>query len=709
MFSELFSQLHNGRQPEGLRILIVEDDSATRGLLAAFLRESGCEVVEANSGEAAIIEFVSRSFHVVLMDVCLGSMSGTQAAKEIAKIAKERGDWLYLIYVTGMKLESHDLAVVERGVCDMMVKPVMLKALGNRIEMMREMVRTQEMLAESGMRLRNMLEKAVDGFVLLSLKGEIIEANRAAERIFHIDPGLLVGRQFIEFVPVDLGQNALAYQTIRRECLEECHPNVVTAIREDGNSFDLEIRLTRMYLANHGNCVAATFRDATGRTTHESAIQFVFNHDPLTSLPNRKLLQDRLAQALAGAIKHERKVALLHIDLDGFKKINDTWGHDAGDKALQEVAHRLSRIVRDTDTVCRQGGDEFLILLSEVHGLDDAMEVARRFLQAAQMGVRDRNHSYHLSASIGVTIAPDHGVTVEQLLKNADVAMNTAKESGKGKAVPFQSELVSRKARRDQIEELARRAITDNEFCLYYQPQIDFRTGYISGFEALVRWNHQGRMIMPGDFIPIIEEASPQIPLGRWAIREAASQWKTWQQTFPDRRIPRIAVNISQREFTPSLVKDVLEALKEFNIPSHALELEITETTLASDPKEVIRVMNDLRSSGVSMAVDDFGTGYSSLSCLKSYPIRTLKIDRAFVSDIANPDSAAIAGAIMSLSQHMNLKTVAEGVETEEQRDILLSMGCTAWQGYLCTKPLPPSELVEFCRNVPSRANLHAA
>jgi diguanylate cyclase (GGDEF)-like protein len=431
------------------------------------------------------------------------------------------------------------------------------------------------------------------------------------------------------------------------------------------------------------------FHDVSAARALSLRMSYLAQHDSLTDLPNRTLLNDRLSQGMAVACRHNQKLALLYLDVDRFKHVNDSLGHAVGDRLLKAVAQRLRACVRSSDTVSRQGGDEFVVLLSEMNRASDASIIAEKVLLSLAKPYSIDAHELHLTGSIGIVTYPDDGMEVQTLLKNADVAMYHAKAAGRNNYQFFKADMNFRAAERQSVEEGLRAALEREEFMLYYQPKVNLETGWIVGAEALIRWRHPDRgLVPPAQFIPIAEECGFVVPMGRWVLREACRQARIWQQGG----LPalRIAVNISAVELrAKDFVAQVRAILSQTKFEPRDLELEITETFLMQDTQSTLAVLKDLKALGVHLALDDFGTGYSSLSYLKRFPIDTLKIDQSFVRDIAtDEDDASIVSAVIGMGKSLHMRVVAEGVETREQLEFLQKHNCPFGQGYLFSPPL---------------------
>jgi diguanylate cyclase (GGDEF)-like protein len=420
-------------------------------------------------------------------------------------------------------------------------------------------------------------------------------------------------------------------------------------------------------------------------------------HDSLTSLPNRSLIHDRISQAIALARRHGTKFAVLFLDLDGFKYINDSLGHSIGDTLLQSIGKRLAACVRTSDTVSRHGGDEFVVLLSEIANSQDAAILAKRMLNSIAEAHCVSRHELHITASIGVSVYPDDGLDAETLVKNADTAMYQAKENGRHGYQFFKASMNVRAVERQSIEEGLRRAVERREFALHYQPIINIRTGEITGAEALIRWTHPVRgHVSPAQFIPIAEDCGLILPIGNWVLHEACKQARAWIGAgLPVRKI---AVNISAMEFrNDRFLENVFAILKETALDPSALELELTESVLIKRAESAASVLQKLRASGIQIAVDDFGTGYSSLSYLSKFPIDALKIDQSFIRQItATPGDTSIVTAVISMGRSLKLRVVAEGVETLDELEFLKAHQCESAQGYYFSRPVPAPQFARL-------------
>ncbi len=432
------------------------------------------------------------------------------------------------------------------------------------------------------------------------------------------------------------------------------------------------------------------------RRRAEESANYLAYHDSLTGLPNRALLMDRLALALAQARRSGQMLAVMFLDLDRFKVVNDTLGHAEGDGLVRSVGARLAALLREGDTVARVGGDEFTLLVSGIPGAEGAAEVAERVLADLRRPQVLRGQEFLITVSIGIALYPDDGEDAETLLRNADIAMYRAKEQGRDSYQLFTPAMNARIMERLAWERGLRRALELGEFVVHYQPMANMDTGRIVGVEALVRWQHPERgLIPPGDFIPLAEETGFIVPLGEWVLRTACAQNKAWQQAG----LPpvRVAVNLSARQFHLGLVDCVSRVLAETGLEARFLDLEITEGTAMRDPEVTVEVLHQFGEMGIRVSIDDFGSGYSSLSSLKNFPLQSLKIDRGFVRDLASDSNdAAITSAIIAMAHSLKLDVTAEGVETEEQMAFLRQRHCDDFQGFLLARPMPAAALAKM-------------
>jgi len=566
-------------------------------------------------------------------------------------------------------------------------------------------------IRESERRYRLLFERNLAGVIRTTLSGHVVECNPAAARIFGFDSPEEV---------LALPAASLYYLASDRESFlakiqsEKSVTNHEMRFRRKNGDSVWAILNASLSADESGasRIVEATLVDITERRVAEERAQSLAYYDALTGLPNRILLRDRLARAMATARRQNHRVALLFLDLDRFKTINDSLGHSVGDLLLQGVAERLRSLAREQDTVTRLGGDEFLIVLTNVKEIPDVAVAAERFMDAMTAEFLIAGHSLSVGCSVGISIFPEHGADEETLIKNADAAMYTAKDNGRNNFQFFTADMNAQAVVRLALESGLRLALDKKELFLVYQPQLDIATGKISGLEALLRWQHPELGLVPTDeFIRIAESSGLIMPIGEWVLRTACNQAREWQ----DQGLPAIsvAVNVSavqfRREGFPDLISRVL---RETGLAPEFLELELTESLLLANADVTFLVISKLKAIGVTLAIDDFGTGYSSFSYLRHFQINKLKIDRSFVRDVAvNPDDAAITAAIISMAKSLRLKVIAEGVEDEAQMSFLRSHHCDEIQGYYFSKPLAVDDVADRLRandcNLQSRAAGH--
>jgi diguanylate cyclase (GGDEF)-like protein/PAS domain S-box-containing protein len=535
------------------------------------------------------------------------------------------------------------------------------------------------------------MQASMDGMGILNERLDFTYTNEALARLFgYTEPREVIGKNLcdlyeppeqVRFVTIIMPQ-VLQRGRWRGEA---------SGRRRDGAQFPQEISLTSL----DGGGFVCVVRDITERTYAEEQIKHLAYHDALTGLPNRLLFKDRVTVALSHAQRDNSRLSVLFLDLDRFKVINDSLGHNIGDQLLQAVASRVQSCVRDSDTLARLGGDEFTLLLAGLVRSDDAAPIADKILDAVRLPFNIEGRDFYITTSIGISLYPEDGSDAESLIKNADTAMYQAKEQGRDNYQLFNAFVNARALQRITIEHGLRRALATDELQVHYQPIYDFRSGRISGMEALLRWTHpELGPIPPSIFIPLAESTGAMVPIGSWVLRTACAQAKAWHDA--GFRSLSLAVNLSVTQLNQGdLVERVRQILDETQLPARLLELEITESSAMQSPETSIRTLYDLKKLGIRISLDDFGTGHSSLSYLKRFPIDTLKIDQSFVRDInSDPDTAAIVTAIIAMAHSLRLKVIAEGVELTEQANFLRRYGCDQMQGYLVKPPVPAEEFV---------------
>jgi diguanylate cyclase (GGDEF)-like protein len=545
--------------------------------------------------------------------------------------------------------------------------------------------------------LKATFDAAADGILVVDRSGNYVASNSVFHEMWRIPKHLLYRGQ-----EKAVSQFALSQVKNHKNLADE-----VSAIHKD--STVRESKVIQLHDGRFFECVSMphliggqtagrvwNFRDVTDRVRAEERIRHNAYHDPLTRLPNRALFQDRLEQEVARARRIGSNLGLLLLDLDRFKTINDTLGHAAGDKLLTEVAKRLLSRKREADTIARWGGDEFVLIASDLRHKEDAVVVAESVLELFKPPIQIAEHELHVSASIGIAIFPDDGDEGASLMKRADMALYRAKELGRDTYQVFEPKLNLRAMERLVLEKDLRRAIHAEEFVLHYQPQWDMTTGVMRGVEALVRWQQGEQIISPAKFIPIAEECGLIVALGRWVLKEAIRELVEFNKR--SREPLRIGVNVSALQLQrPNFANEVSEILQEARVPPQQLVIELTESALMRNPEQGSYAMEQLQRMGVGIAMDDFGTGHSSLNHISVLPISLLKIDRSFVQNCAKRKTdASILAAIVTMGHALGLKVLAEGVETEEQARVLRELGCDEVQGYLFGRPVSAGDLLRL-------------
>ena len=548
-------------------------------------------------------------------------------------------------------------------------------------------------LRTSEARTQALLAHVADGVVVINEQGLIETFNAAAEQIFGYEAQAIMGKNVSELMPEP---HRSQHDNYLKPYRETAKPTVLGVSREvvgkrrNGEIFPLAIKICEIDTGTTHLFIAA-IRDITLEKEAAQHTLDLATHDALTGLPNRLLLADRLEQALALARRAQNRVALLFVDLDGFKTINDSLGHGTGDLILKTVAQRLRSTLRPEDTVARQGGDEFIVILLGLTSIEAVDKVIQKLLAGITAPYEIQGHVLYVGASVGVAIFPDDGEDGDTLLKNCDIAMYRAKEAGGNTRFFFAPEMNRDVMEKQSLNTNLHQALARDEFRLHYQPVVDLTSGAVVGLEALIRWQHPTQGLLgPSHFISLAEETGLIVPIGEWVLASACAQRQAWAKTGLD--APPIAINLSARQFRDSkLIATMTRILEESAVEPRHLILEITESMVMGNGDKAVETLHVLRSIGFQIAIDDFGTGYSNLSYLKRLPVSILKIDQSFVRDITS--DAAVVTAVITLAHSLHMTVIAEGVETDEQRIILRDRGCDQYQGYYFSKPLPPTEV----------------
>ena len=692
---------------QGEIILIVDDDPVIRILMRRALHPSMTNIIEASSGEEAIALFTQYLPDLILLDVSMDKMDGFACCSAIRALPE--GENVAIIMVTALDQPQDIQKAFDVGATDFMTKPVKWPLLSHRIHYVLKANKTIKELTKSKNKLAKAQSIAHLGSWEWDFNNKTLDCSDEVYRMLGMQPKEreLTFSNLIEIVHPDDRQ--MLSQTVTHALkTRQGYDIEYRILRENGEIITLHDRTD--ISEDFGQPILnGTLHDISTRKKSEQEITYYAYYDTLTDLPNRRNFLDRLDTAIAVAKRRANKLALLFIDLDHFKRINDTLGHKAGDELLCEAANRIKTTIRQSDLmaincenaeyenshIARLGGDEFTLLLTELESFDSVANVAQRLINELAKPYFVMGKKTFISASVGISFYPDDGVTGDILLQHADTAMYEVKNNGKNGYQLFSHEMHQSLMHRLQIEAELRDALAlGDQLKLYYQPQISSSHGDVVGYEALMRWEHPTKgMLSPYDFIHIAETSGLIIAIGEWALLEACKQAKTLSVSH--QHFTRMAVNLSALQFNHASIFDhVKTALEQTSLPPHLLELEITESAIIDNVDDAIVLLNKLKKLGVKLAIDDFGTGYSSLNYLKNFPIDTLKIDKSFVDGIVNnPKDAAIARTIVQLALNLGLSTIAEGVEYTEQYELLKTMGCDGLQGYLFSKPISSDKL----------------
>jgi diguanylate cyclase (GGDEF)-like protein/PAS domain S-box-containing protein len=660
-------------------ILCVEDDPVTRKLLVRILGERFANLLVAKDGAEGLDLFLRHRPALVITDILMPGLDGIQMARAIKAEAPSTG----IIVLTSKGDADLLLSAIDTGVTDYVLKPPVPERIFAAIAKCLRVSALERELRGAKARTETILESIGDAFFALDADLRISYLNPKAEEHFRLSARDLPDRPFLELFP-EFQPDQAAFQ-------EAMTARSIRSFEHFTPSQGLwhEVRVFPL-----GGGVSVYLRDITETKEAEAKIRTLAFYDKLTGLPNRTLLQDRLSHAIEIRKRSRQRCAVLFIDLDAFKHINDELGHEAGDEVLKEVARRLSSSIRNSDTAARLGGDEFVVLLEGFDQPDNIHSVTHRILLALAQDIHHRDATLSITASIGISFFPEDGKTVEDLLKAADTAMYHGKKRGRNTYQFYRKEMNVQSRHFLLMEHALRQAVQHQEFLLHYQPQYDLKTRALTGFEALVRWQHpELGLILPAEFLPLAEDTGFSPQLGDWILKEACRQARRWLDLNP---MPlRMSVNLSGRQFwQEDLVDSIQRILAETGLPPQCLEVELTETTLMAHADPAIARMRELKALGVRLALDNFGTGYSSLAVLKRYPVHSLKLDKTLTREIGTSQGdAAIVTAIIALAHSMGFAVVAEGIETPDQLAFLRQQGCEAGQGYLFSPAVPGPEV----------------
>ena len=714
------------------KILIVDDDPVVLKSLKDLLATRGIVADTAIGGREAIACLDQKEYDLVLLDLQMPYVNGHDVMLHI----RQQEMNISVIVVSGETSFEAARDACSQGAYDFLRKPYatdeLMIAINNalnekKLEKHNKLIQRQ--LRESERLHRYLVNTSPDIIYILDRDGHFTFINERIETLLGYESKELIGKHYSILVHQNdieiaryvfnerrVGDRASRNVELRLKCKDDSSKRFFETrtlpieLSSMGIYQNEEHPRKKTYLGTYG-----VARDITERKIAEDTINFQAYHDLLTNLPNRALLRDRLSLAISQAKREEEMLAVMFLDLDRFKNINDSLGHVVGDELLQQVSNRLKSCVREGDTLARFGGDEFTLLLPKIaKGKEDAIKIAEKINEVLKDPFDIEDNELYVSASIGIAIYPRDGTSMDSLIKHADIAMYHVKDTGKNNYKFYSNDMTTPYFQNLSLETGIRRALDNDEFHLMYQPQINIKTGEIVGVEALLRWEHpEHGSITPAEFIPFAEETGMIVEIGHWVLRNACAELKRWR----DAGLPeiRMSINMSARQLAEkTIVKHVSGVLRDFGIPGHCLEIEITENTIMNDMDSVIHKLKELSKKGVYIAIDDFGTGYSSLSYLHKLPIQTLKIDRAFIKEVNMKHSRnSIINTIVAMAKGLSLNVIAEGVETQQQLEYLQEIDCSEAQGFLFGKPLAADVISQLLIQEPyaapnSESGLHS-
>ena len=716
------SDQRHGEVPETaeqreISVLVVDDEPRMCQSVQELLLAYGYSCSIAGDGRSALRIMERERIDLLLLDLNMPGMSGYQVMQQVSEAHRETD----VIVVSGETTFESAAEALRQGAQDFLRKPYtpdeLSRVIGNVVDkrrLQRNINDVNRRLEASERRYRFIVDNSPDIIYMLDDKGCFTFVNERVTALLGYRPEEMLGLHYSKLIHAEDTDKA-RFAFAERRTGNRASQNVeLRLLCKDGSppfrhfesrSITIELSASGMYRnpseeARQGfTGTYGVARDVSERKRAEAIINYQLYHDLLTKLPNRALFRDRLGLAISRARRNGSRLAVMFLDMDRFKVVNDSLGHLAGDLLLQTVANRLDACLRDSDTLARVGGDEFNLLVPDIEGADDAVMIARKIMDRLREPVVLEGYEVFVSFSIGIALFPDDGETMDALVKHADMAMYHIKGRGKNGYEFFSDRMRSHYHRQLSLENGIRKGLEAHQFELYYQPQIDVCNRRVCGMEALIRWNHPQRgLVMPGDFIPLSEESGLIINIGGWVLEQACSEIADWNRKGVDGAVMAINISAAQLE-QPGFEQQVVDALQRHGVRPGQLELEITENVLMQDMDQAVTKFQFLAAHGVRVAVDDFGIGYSSLSYLKSLPLNTIKIDRSFIGDICSPrDKNSIVTAIFAMARELELEVVAEGVESQGQVDYLKKLRCPKAQGYLLGRPVQAEEAREILR-----------
>ncbi|MBT3092689.1 MAG: EAL domain-containing protein [Candidatus Thiodiazotropha sp. (ex Lucina pensylvanica)] len=702
------------KRSNNARILIADDEPRARASLKEILRFTGYETTLAECGSEAIDLLNSASFDLILLDLNMPDLHGHKVMEHIDSYRLNCD----IIVVSGETTFNHATMALRKGAQDFLRKPYapdeLLRSVANVLERRQLKATNQSIqlrLQESESLHKFIVNNSPDMIYLLDHEGRFAFINERVKSLLGYDQKEIIGEHFSKLIHTEdierahftFNERRAGERATRSAELKLSSKNNNGSRFFDSGTVPVELSSIGIYTTNDDKTKSfigtyGVARDISERKQAEELIKYQLYHDLLTNLPNRSLFRDRLNMAMAQSKRSGKKLAIMYLDMDRFKIINDSLGHYVGDELLKMVGQRLRSELREADTLARVGGDEFNLLVPEINDIQDARNLAEKILRLTLEPFIIKNEEIFISFSIGISIYPSDGDTKDSLIKHADIAMYKVKNAGKNGYAFYSEKMKAHFSQSLDIENGLRKAISTNELCLYYQPQFDINNGYMKGVEALVRWKHPEKgTIQPNEFISVAEESGLIIPLGEWVLRRACTDIKRWMEQ--EGISLQLSVNISMQQLEmDQFVNKALKIIKRHQLPKDTLELEITEHAIMQDMEKAIDALTKLSHKGIRIAIDDFGTGYSSLGYLQNLPINTLKIDRSFVQGIKTSEDNSIIDAIIAMAKGLNLNLIAEGVENQTQIDHLSRAGCGLAQGFFYSHPVPEDELLKFIK-----------